>query len=134
MPGETPVPTSQYPDDFQIASRIDNPLVAPVARTPIFVTDRDIVVDDCWIKYATAGGAAETAKLCYVPSGTAIGGTQVDITPTGLIDRTADTIYELVPTSTTNIVPAGATVFLLLSSAATVKGVGCVVRFRSRRQ
>lgn len=133
MPGDALLPTVQYPDDFQVLSRTDNPLVAPVARTPLFIADKDLVVDDCWIRYATAGGAAETAQLCYVPSGTPIGGTEVAITPTGLIDRTADTKYQLVPNTTGNIVPAGAVVFLLLSSAATVKGVCAAVRFRSRR-
>ena len=134
MPGETVLEISQYPDDFQLFTRCDNPLVAPVANHPIFIADRDLIIDVVTIRYATAGGAAETAKLKWVPTGTAIAGTGTDITSTGLIDRTADTNYALTVTTTANLVPAGAMVFLVLSSAATVKGVSVTVRVRSRRQ
>jgi len=134
MAGETVLPVETFPHDFQLLMRADNPLVAPVARWPIGVTDRDMVVDEARIRYATAGGAAETATLSYVPSGTAIGGTKVDVSAAGLIDRTADTNYDLVIDATTNIVPAGSLLFLTLSSAATVKGVLCTLRVRSQKK
>jgi hypothetical protein len=137
MPGETALPVSQYPDDFQTSQFLTNPLGTPVQHMPLMLTDRDIVVDAFKLRFATACSVSgRTGKLKWVASGAAASSAGTDITSAFPVDGAIDTNVDATVSTTGNIVPAGSMIVISFDSATltALAGVVGTLRFRSRRQ
>lgn len=135
MPGETLVPVEQYPDDFQTISFSVDPGTGQYV--PLFLADRDLLVDKAWVRFETANGSALTGNLAKVADGVATS-TNTDITTTNEVNfNTAATTKVAMTVSTTeNLIPAGYLVILEFNTTAA-SGLGIVtvqIRVRSRRQ
>lgn len=136
MPGETAVPVAQYPDDFQtISYSVD---VGTAQYVPLFLADRDLILDKATVRWEVDAGAACVANLAKVADGTIFSGTNVNLT-TDTIDMDAGTVgttYEWTIDSANNLIPAKSLVILEFGAAApTALGVVTIcMRVRSRRQ
>lgn len=134
MPGEIALPTSEYPDDFIIINRGFNP--GTEQYIPIFVPDRDMILDSWNVRYEVANGAALTGQLAKVADGVAMS-TNTNLTAAAGVDfnTTANTKYTSAPIETANLVAAGNLVIMEFSAAPTNLGLVSVsMRFRSRRR
>ncbi len=106
-------------------------IVTPGQYTPLFVAERDMVIDDARLRYGTTNGGAMTATIAKAASGTALSSaTNITETGTGVVNMntTANTNYAFtmddlgtlntkVPAE--NVVAAGSTVSLNLSTTRT---------------
>lgn len=104
---------------------------------PLFLADRDLLVDKAWVRFETANGSALTGNLAKVADGVATS-TNTDITTTNEVNfNTAATTKVAMTVSTTeNLIPAGYLVILEFNTTAA-SGLGIVtvqIRVRSRRQ
>lgn len=122
MPGQRAVQKQQA---AAIESGIMTFRLTPTAqRTGLFIAERKTVIESVLVRFATNAGGARTGHLAYVPSGTAMSGTNFDITTTDQLDfgGTADTNQTATLNSTNgapiyNVVPEGSLVFLELNGA-----------------
>lgn len=136
MPGETAVPVASYPDDFQtISYSVD---VGTAQYVPLFLADRDLILDKATVRWEVDAGATCVANLAKVADGTIFSGTNVNLT-TDTIDMDAGTVgttYEWTIDSANNLIPAKSLVILEFGAAApTALGVVTIcMRVRSRRQ
>jgi len=102
-------------------------IVTPGQYTPLFVAERDMVLDDARCRYGTTNGGALTATIAKAASGTA-GSSATAITETVNLNTTGDTNYAFtmddlgttagsVPLE--NVITAGSTVFFKMSTTRT---------------
>lgn len=135
MPGEALLPTVQYPDDYQTIHFSADPGTAQFV--PIFMADRDLVIDSAWIRHEVDAGAACVANLAKVADGTIFSGTNVNLS-TDTVDLDAATVGTKLAWTidhANNIVPAGQLVILEFGAAApaALGVVTIMIRVRSRR-
>lgn len=136
MPGETVLPVEQYPDDFQIITWSGDPGTAQYV--PLFMADRDLILDKAWVRWEVDAGAACVANLAKVADGTIFSGTNVNLT-TDTIDMDAGTVgtqYAWTVDAANNLIAAKSLVILEFGAAApaALGVVTITMRVRSRRQ
>jgi len=139
MPGETVLPVAQYPDDFQIVTfSVD---VGTSTLVPLMLADRDLILDQAWVRYEAANTAGLTGTLVRADDGVALaaanGTTLVTLTSdTVNFNSTAATKFGWTLIATENLIASGKLVGLVFSGAANASlGVVTVtLRVRSRRQ
>ena len=135
MAGEAAIATTLYPDDFQTISFSVDPGTAQYV--PLFIADRDLLLDSATVRFETANGSALTGNLAKVADGVATS-TNTDITTTNEVNfnTAATSKVAMTPVATENLIPSGNLVILEFSGAAAA-GLGVVtiqMRVRSRRK
>lgn len=132
MAGELALPVAEYPDDFFVITRGFNP--SGEQYLPVYLADRDFVVDGFSVRYATANGAALTGNLAKVNDGVAMS-TNTNVTGTVNLNTTANTRYTGAVVTADNLVTAGQLLILELSGVAGALAMLVVeVRCRSRKR
>ena len=159
MPGQIPLSTKYYPNDFQIFQfSLGGFAASDPAIAMMFYADRDIVIDSVTIMVGDGPNSATDIRVAYVTNlaqaaytTNTTSGTTTNITTVltlasntpasggpSLRYVTGDgSGFDFVKTSgapTTNIVPAGSTIWLV-ANAATLTGIerGLIqIRYRSQ--
>lgn len=135
MAGEAAIATTLYPNDFQtISFSVD---VGTSQFVPLFLTDRDLLLDAATVRFEAANGSALTGNLAKVADGVATS-TNTDITTTNEVNFNtgATTKVAMTPVATENLIAAGSLVILEFNAAAAA-GLGVVtiqMRVRSQRK
>lgn len=135
MPGEALLPTVQYPDDYQTIHFSAD--VGTAQFVPIFMADRDLVLDSAWVRWEVDAGAACVANLAKVADVVVFSGSNTNLTDTVDMNVDADAFTKKAWTvdPANNTIAAGQLVILEFGAAApaALGVVTIVIRVRSRR-
>lgn len=132
MASETPVPTREYPDDFEeVFDWIAGEITAATTRV-VHSAEREIVVDSVWIN-CNVEDAPCTAQLFAGSYPTQISGSTTSFAVTGAANFEARTWVQ-VPITGDNVIPAGWSLNMRILVSTGLTDATIRIRYRSRRQ
>lgn len=131
MAGSIPVDVTNYPDDFQTLVKHFPSGTTSDSNGPLFYCERDTVIDAAFAASEDAD-ANLTFTIKHAPSGTVVASATAITNAMAVTD--ADTIVTGTIDTTTNFVPAGSIVHVVVGGAAddTSAHSFVQVRFRTR--
>ena len=129
MASETPLPTTEYPDDFELETLYVNGEITSSDNFVVYVSDRETVIDSIAIN-CNVEDAACTAQIS-THSTTPAGAGQVDVTAAvGFVART----WTNLPITGSNVVPANTFVNAEIAVTIGITDLVVRIRYRTRRK